>query len=127
MVPRQRQREGKGKRGEEVLFIDARHLFLQATRAHRVFGPEQIEFLANIIRLWRGEEIETEAGSEKGIKETFPKGHYRDVPGLCRVANRMQIEAEGWSLNPGRYVGVAPDRSKMTASSGNGWGPCRRN
>jgi type I restriction enzyme M protein len=30
------------------------------------------------------------------------------VPGLCRRATRKEIEAQGWSLNPGRYVGVAP-------------------
>jgi len=29
------------------------------------------------------------------------------VKGLCRVATRAEIEAQGWSLNPGRYIGVA--------------------
>src|SRR5262249_56266468 len=33
---------------------------------------------------------------------------YKDVPGLCKVATLKEIEAQGWSLNPGRYVGVAP-------------------
>lgn len=33
---------------------------------------------------------------------------YRDVPGLCKAATLKEIEAQGWSLNPGRYVGVAP-------------------
>ena len=28
-------------------------------------------------------------------------------PGLCKVATLTEIEAQGWSLNPGRYVGVA--------------------
>jgi type I restriction enzyme M protein len=28
------------------------------------------------------------------------------VPGLCKVATLDEIEAQGWSLNPGRYVGV---------------------
>jgi type I restriction enzyme M protein len=30
------------------------------------------------------------------------------VPGLCKAASIKEIEAQGWSLNPGRYVGVAP-------------------
>jgi type I restriction enzyme M protein len=30
-----------------------------------------------------------------------------DVPGLCKVASRKLIESQGWSLNPGRYVGAA--------------------
>ena len=28
------------------------------------------------------------------------------MPGLCKVATSKEIEAQGWSLNPGRYVGV---------------------
>ena len=28
--------------------------------------------------------------------------------GLCKAATVKEIEAQGWSLNPGRYVGVAP-------------------
>ena len=50
----------KGKRGTEredtVLFLDARHLYRQIDRAHRDFLPEQIELLANVVRLYRGEE-----------------------------------------------------------------------
>jgi type I restriction enzyme M protein len=30
-----------------------------------------------------------------------------DVPGLCSVATVAQIQKQGWSLNPGRYVGLA--------------------
>ena len=32
---------------------------------------------------------------------------YRDAVGLCKIATLNEIEAQGWSLNPGRYVGVA--------------------
>ena len=37
----------------------------------------------------------------------FPDGTYLNVPGLCKVVATAEIEAQGWSLNPGRYVGVA--------------------
>jgi type I restriction enzyme M protein len=100
--------KAKGERGDKVLFVDARHIYRQVTRAHRVFDPDHIEFLGNIVRLWRGEDMETEAGSGARLAEAFPDGGYRDVAGLCRVATRTEIEAHGWSLNPGRYVGVAP-------------------
>ncbi len=101
----------KGKRGSEredtVLFLDARHLYRQIDRAHRDFLPEQVEFLANVVRLYRGEEIETVDGSDTLLNERFPDGAYVDVPGLCKVATRADIEAQGWSLNPGRYTGTA--------------------
>jgi type I restriction enzyme M protein len=41
------------------------------------------------------------------MNELFPNGEYKDIPGLCRVATLEEIEDQGWSLNPGRYVGVA--------------------
>ena len=94
-------------RKDQVLFIDARHIYTQIDRAHREFTPEQIELLANIVRLYRGEDPETIHGSAPMLQETFPAGVYTDVPGLCKVATLPEIEAQGWSLNPGRYVGVA--------------------
>ena len=40
--------------------------------------------------------------------DKFGEGEYRDILGLCKVAERSEIEAKGWSLTPGAYVGVAP-------------------
>jgi type I restriction enzyme M protein len=101
----------KGKVGTDrentVLFIDARHIFRQVDRTHRDFLPEQVELLANIARLYRGEEVETVDGSDAALKEHFPDDTYVDVPGLCKVATRAEIESQGWSLNPGRYTGKA--------------------
>jgi len=93
-------------REDKVLFLDARHIFRQIDRAHRDFLPEQIEFLANIVRLYRGEDIETTDGSDVLLRENFPDGRYLDVGGLCKVATRAEIEAQSWSLNPGRYTGT---------------------
>lgn len=99
--------KAKGERADQVLFIDARHIFRQVTRAHRDFRPEDIEFLGNIVRLWRGAEEELEAGSGPRMTEVFGDDGYRNIPGLCKVATRVEIAAQDWSLNPGRYVGVA--------------------
>ncbi len=124
----------RGKRGTErenkVLFIDARHVFRQLDRAHRDFTPRQIEYLANVVRLYRGEEVEDRFGvgwsdePEEGMTfpvdgcaplgdpaKLFPGNEYRDVSGFCKVATVAEIEVQGWSLNPGRYVGVA-DRAE---------------
>ena len=90
-----------------MLFIDARHIFRQIDRAHREFTPEQIEFLANIVRLYRGEDVGDRSRKSEADEGELPEGQYADVPGLCKVATLAEIEAQGWSLNPGRYVGVA--------------------
>jgi len=113
----------KGKHGtpraDKVLFIDARHIHRQIDRAHRDWTDAQISFLANIVRFYRDEKPDFTFGGEEAkakLLEVFdsnPKSKienpkYRDVPGLCKVVTIKEIEAQGWSLNPGRYVGVAP-------------------
>lgn len=101
----------KGKAGSEradtVLFLDARHVFTQVDRAHREWTPAQIEFLANIARLYRGEQPEQAKLSGELMAQHFPDATYHDVSCLCKVATRAEIATQGWSLNPGRYVGVA--------------------
>lgn len=42
------------------------------------------------------------------LTEKFGAGAYADIPGLCKVATLEEIEARGFSLTPGAYVGVAP-------------------
>ncbi|MDR0736713.1 MAG: hypothetical protein LBF51_07805, partial [Zoogloeaceae bacterium] len=37
----------------------------------------------------------------------FPDSVFEDVAGLCRAVTVDEIEANDWSLTPGRYVGVA--------------------
>lgn len=108
--------KAKTKRADTVLFLDARHIYRQIDRAHRDWTAAQIGFLANIARLYRGEAPDFTLGGEEAkakLREVFcPPGSkkpvYADVPGLCKVATLAEIEAQGWSLNPGRYVGVAP-------------------
>ncbi len=128
--------KGKAKtpRADTVLFIDARHIYRQIDRAHRDWTDAQISFMANLVRLYRGEAPDFTLGGEEAqakLEELFQSGPhsplcgsgsepqtaqrtvrttlaYRDIPGLCRAATLAEIEAQGWSLNPGRYVGVAP-------------------
>ncbi len=102
---------------DTVLFIDARHIYRQVDRAHREWTPAQIGFMGNIVRLYRGEEPDFTLGGDEArakIQEIFgnPSSKiqnptFRDVPGLCKAASIQDIAAQGWSLNPGRYVGVA--------------------
>ena len=50
----------------------------------------------------------TTAKEANWLYEKFGEGIYADVPGLCKIADKADIEAKGWSLTPGAYVGVAP-------------------
>ena len=95
----------KTPRKDQVLFIDARHLFRQIDRAHRDFTDAQIEFLANIVRLWRGRDLEIIQGSDDLIRQHGLNDGYLDIPGLCKAVSLEDIEVQGRSLNPGRYVG----------------------
>jgi type I restriction enzyme M protein len=116
--------EQKITRGSNtVLFIDARNIYRQIDRAHRDFTPDQIEFISSIVRRYRNEEeVHFEVAAEPDtdyeangssvtqpddMDELFDDGQYQDIPGLCKVATIEEIEEQGWSLNPGRYVGVA--------------------
>ncbi len=113
----------KGKKGTEredqVLFIDARNIFTQLDRAHREFSQNQLLFIASLARLYRGEDLNGYQldTSDLGlvgeqlelVQAAFAEGTFTDVPGLCSVVFREHIEAQDWSLNPGRYVGIAEE------------------
>jgi type I restriction enzyme M protein len=106
--------KGKSKtpRADTVLFIDARKIWRQIDRAHRDWTASQIGFISNIVRLYRGETPDMTLGGDEAaakLAEVFgKKPAYTDVAGLCKAATLNEIESQGWSLNPGRYVGVAP-------------------
>ena len=54
------------------------------------------------------EEVVKIAKEAVWLYEKFGKGVYKDIAGLCRIAELSEIEDKGWSLTPGAYVGVAP-------------------
>jgi type I restriction enzyme M protein len=100
------------ERLDKVLFIDARHIYRQVDRAHRDWTDEQIGFIANIVRLYRGEDIDPDLGGQTTVtrlRDVFGASpRYSDVPGLCKVATIDEIRRHEWTLSPGRFVGVAP-------------------
>ncbi|MDE2339946.1 MAG: SAM-dependent DNA methyltransferase, partial [Alphaproteobacteria bacterium] len=92
-----------GPRADEVLFIDARQIFRQIDRAHRDFTEADIEFIANIVRLWRGTAPELAFGSAAMLRERLGGLEaYADVAGLCRKAQQP--------LDPGRPRYADPHR-----------------
>ena len=77
----------------ETLFIDARKLGHMLDRTRRDLSPEDIAHVADTYHAWRVIEGSTE---------------YEDVPGFCKTASLDEIRKHGHVLNPGRYVGAAP-------------------
>ncbi len=76
----------------ETLFIDARDVFEQISRKQVIFNTEHIAKITNTVRAWR---------DEKGA----PK--YENISGFCKSASLEEIKKNGYTLTPGRYVGLA--------------------
>jgi len=88
-LARSKTAKGYRDRRDETLFIDARKLGRLETRVHKVLDAEEVAKIADTYHAWR-----TEGGS------------YEDVAGFCRSATKAEIEAHGFVLTPGRYVGA---------------------
>lgn len=43
------------------------------------------------------------------LTDCFPNGKFHNVEGLVKLVDKSELEANDWSLNPGVYVGVAPE------------------
>lgn len=97
--------KGKKKtdRKDKILFIDARNIYHQVDRAHRDWSEEQIQQISNIVRSYRGEK-----GSTK----------YEDIKGLCKVVTIEEVKKAGYSLSPGRYVGVTDNGNENDGNFG---------
>jgi type I restriction enzyme M protein len=59
-----------------------------------------VEQLKQVRYFWR---------QARWLTDRFPEAELRDVEGLVKLVDRAEIEANDWSLTPGRYVGVAPE------------------
>ncbi len=87
--------------------------------------PAQVEFLANIVRLWRGEATELFHNSyalldERGLTKT-----YVDVPGLCKAASLAEIEAQG-SASTRDAMSARRRGRRRQRIFGRSWRSCRR-
>lgn len=73
------------------------------TRARKVSDEaraQAVEQLKQVRYFWK---------QAHWLTERFPKAKLHDVEGLVKLVTHKDIEANDWSLTPGRYVGVAPE------------------
>ncbi|HWX44619.1 MAG TPA: N-6 DNA methylase, partial [Solirubrobacteraceae bacterium] len=86
-------------RREETLFIDARQLGAKISRTQIELSDEEIERIASVYHAWRG----------------TTEDDYHDEPGFCRGSDLQEIEAAGFTLSPGRYVGAPESEEDAVA------------
>ncbi|MCY4358856.1 MAG: class I SAM-dependent DNA methyltransferase [Gammaproteobacteria bacterium] len=89
-------KNGQDRRGE-TLFIDARKLGYLKERVHRILADEEIERIADTVNSWKH------------------KSGYKDQLGFCKSAIFEDIEKNGFTLTPGRYVGAVPQNQENEA------------
>ncbi|MDR2374963.1 MAG: SAM-dependent methyltransferase [Treponema sp.] len=85
-----RAKAGRGRRADELLFIDARQLGRSRDRRHWEFSGEDISRIARTYHNWR-----------------FPKAApYRDLRQFAVSISLSQIREEQYNLNPAFYLGI---------------------
>ena len=89
----------------KILMIDARNVYRKVNQTLNDFSPEQLEGLTNIVKAYRGEQVDFT--KNQWLKEHFPEGKYQDVEGLCKIVDLEEIKENDYSLTPGRYVGYS--------------------
>jgi type I restriction enzyme M protein len=86
----EKERGYKARQGK-TLFIDARKMGNLIDRTHRELPRDAVAEIARTYHAWRGEK---------------DAGKYEDIPGFCKSATLEEIEAHGFVLTPGRFVGA---------------------
>ena len=85
--------------------IDARNTYKEFNSTINEFSPDQLEGLTNIVKSYRGENVDFTAND--WLTNTFVNGNYEDIEELCKVAFMDEIIENDYSLTPGRYVGFS--------------------
>lgn len=91
LFDRNKASTGERDRQGETLFIDARHMGQKISRTQIELADVDIERIATTYHRWRG----------------TADGAYDDESGFAMSAAHADIEAAGFTLSPGRYVGAS--------------------
>ena len=108
--------KGKAKtpRADTVLFIDARHIYRQIDRAHRDWTDAQISFMANLVRLYRGEAPDFTLGGDEAqakLEELFQSGPHSPLCGTSKSPCHPAIRRHRlWGGAGDRYLFIRGGR-----------------
>jgi type I restriction enzyme M protein len=96
-----RAKAGRGRRADELLFIDARHLGRSRNRRQWEFSGEDINRIARTYHNWR-----------------FPKAApYRDLRQFALSVSLAQVRETRYNLNPAFYLGI-PETVETAGQAG---------
>ncbi|WP_271400315.1 type I restriction-modification system subunit M [Salinicoccus roseus] len=90
-VTKNKEKNGKRARNNEILFIDGRNLGHMVNRTLKELSDDDILRIADTFRAWRGT-VDTE---------------YQDEQGFCKTASTEEVKENEYILTPGRYVGLS--------------------
>lgn len=88
-VSRDRHNHKFRDRHDEVLFIDARKMGTMTDRRHRELTEDELKQITDIYHNWRNKNAE-----------------YEDIKGFCKSTKVDEVQKNGYTLTPGRYVGT---------------------
>lgn len=93
----QPSRNGRRNAGEGMPKLSGLRRYLREMDDLRTAAVEQLKL---VRYFWK---------QAHWLTERFPEAKLCDVEGLVKLVDRAEIQANDWSLTPGRYVGVAPE------------------
>ena len=114
--------KARGPRKDKVLFLDARPI-LQAGDAARFASSRRSNwsFWPTSCGCTAARRRSSTADSQAMLTSSFRPASTATWRACARSRRLAEIEAQGWSLNPGRYVGVGAAGALMSLTSQSGW------
>jgi len=87
----------RNKNGQ-ILFIDARNRGKLIDRRHRELDDEDIKEISDTYHAWHGE---------------LKNKKYQNIAGFCKSTSLEEIRKRGFTLTPGRYVGIKEEEDDL--------------
>ena len=89
----------RSKTNQEILFIDARNCGELINRKNRILTSDEIQRISQTYHSWRAAK------------------DYEDIKGFCKSASLEEVAALGYTLTPGRFVGLEENEQNFDFES----------